>query len=157
MVVKLARFFRYPAVVKLWFVPVWLALGVAKLAIFTVSFKRLVPRLGVSMGVSPWLPLLDAHQEQTARWIGQVIQMAARYTPWESNCFPQAVVARLLLGWYRIPYGVFFGVCRDPLTADFRAHAWVGSGRVRVTGGFGFSRYVVVGVFVAPQLLHNWE
>lgn len=150
---KLSRFFRHhPAFVQLWFVPVWLGLGVAKLAIFTVSFKRLVPRLGISVGVTPWLPLLGPEQERRARQIGRVVQLAARFTPWDSNCYPQAVVARILLGWYGIPYCLFFGVRRDPDSAAFLAHAWVASGRVRVTGRFSFDQYAVVGVFAAPAL-----
>ena len=133
----------------------WMGLGVAKAAIFTVTFKRLVPCLGVSVGLKPWLPLLEAAQERRARQISVVVQLAARYTPWESNCFPQAVVARFLLGWYRVPYCLFFGVCRESGTGAFDAHAWVGSGRVRVTGHNGFHKYVVVGVFAAPPLVND--
>ena len=152
VLVKLPRFLRHPAFVKLWFIPVWFGLGVAKLAIFTVSFKRLVPRLGVSTGLSPWLPLIDERATRRARLISEVIRLAARYTPWDSNCFPQAVIARVLLGWYGVPYCLFFGVRRKPDTGEFDAHAWIASGRVRVTGRFSFNQYTVVGVFVAPSL-----
>ncbi|TVQ34718.1 MAG: lasso peptide biosynthesis B2 protein [Wenzhouxiangella sp.] len=153
--VKLARFFRQPAFVLAWFFPVWVGLGLAKLAIFTVSFKRLVPRLGVSVGLNPWLPLADPGETDRARLICQVVRQAARVTPWDSNCFPQAVVARIMLGFYRIPYCLFFGVRRGVGIGKFEAHAWVASGRVRVTGGSGFSRFTVVGVFVAPDLVRE--
>lgn len=153
LLVKPARFFRHHSLfVQLWFFPVWLGLGLAKLLIFTVSFKRLVPRLGVSVGLKPWLPLIDEAQERRARQVSQVVQLAARYTPWESNCFPQAVIARVLLGWYGVPYCLFFGVRRKPGNGEFDAHAWVASGCVRVTGRYSFHQYTVVGVFAAPFL-----
>ncbi|MCC5865155.1 MAG: lasso peptide biosynthesis B2 protein [Wenzhouxiangella sp.] len=150
--VKLKRFLLHPLPVKLWFFPVLAGLGLAKLAIRMITFKRLVPRLGVSVGVAPWLPVLDAAQERRASTVKQVILLAARHAPWESNCFPQAVVARALLGWYRVPYCVFFGVRRAPSGDRFEAHAWVAAGRVRVSGGGSFPSYTVVGVFAAPQI-----
>ncbi|MGY6555537.1 MAG: lasso peptide biosynthesis B2 protein [Wenzhouxiangella sp.] len=156
VLLKPARFFRHhPVFVQLWFLPVWLGLGVAKLAIFTVSFKRLVPRLGVSVGVRPWLPVITPAQERRARRVSRVVQLAARYTPWDSNCFPQAVVARVLLGLYRIPYCLFFGVRRKPGTGEFDAHAWIASGKVRVTGRYSFHQYAIVGVFAAPTLAQS--
>lgn len=156
VLLKPARFFRHHTVfVQLWFLPVWLALGVAKVAISTVSFKSLVPKLGVSMGVRPWLPLLTASEERRARRVSQVVQLAARYTPWESNCFPQVVVARILLGIYGIPYCLFFGVRRKPVSGEFDAHAWIASGKVRVTGRYSFHQYAVVGVFTTSSLAHH--
>ncbi len=149
MLTRLRRYFRYPLFVKLWFLPVWFGLGLARLAILTLSFKRLVPGLGVSTGVAPWLPLLDQTQAGRARHIGEVVRLAARYTPWESNCFPQAVVSRQMLAWYRVPYCLFFGVRRQPANSEFEAHAWVAAGPVRVIGGAGFNRFTVVGVFAA--------
>jgi len=153
MLTKLTRFFRQPGFVQLWFLPVWLGLGFARLTILTLSFRRLVPKLGISIGLTPWLPLIEPVQEQRARLIGQVVRQAARVTPWESNCFPQAVVARVLLGYYGVPYCLFFGVRRKADDGEFDAHAWVASGRVRVTGGYCFSRYTVVAVLAAPSLL----
>lgn len=153
MLRKLRRFFTHQSrFVQLWFLPVWILLGLAKLVIFTLSFKRLVPRLGVAVGLVPWLPVVNSDQELRARQISRVVQLAARYTPWDSNCFPQAVVARLLLGWYGIPYCLFFGLRRNSGTGTFDAHAWVASGRVRVCGGYSFHQYTVVGVFAAAAL-----
>ena len=154
VLVKLGRFFRHHSLfVQLWFVPVWLGLGLAKLAIFTVSFKRLVPRLGVSVGVRPWLPVIDHRRQRRARQISGVIQLASRYTPWDSNCFPQAVVARALLGLYRVPYCLFFGVRRHQ--GRFDAHAWIATGPIRVTGQYSFNHYTVVGIFTPQNLAHH--
>ena len=149
---KALTFLRHPIFIKLWLLPVWLLLGISKALILAVSFKRLAPRLGVHEGTAPWVPLLDRTQEARALAIGRVVRLAARYTPWESNCFPQAVAARLLLGLYRIPYVLYFGLARDAESGGMKAHAWVAAGRIRVTGGASFRQFTVVGCFVAPQL-----
>ena len=133
-----------------WLVPCWIVLGISRFLILTVSFKRLAPYLGIHDGIAPWIPLLTPSQEHRATQIKHVVQLAARYTPWTSNCFPQAIAARVLLGVYRIPYGLYFGLCRDRQTSDFKAHAWVASGRVRVTGGSSFGQFTVVGCFISP-------
>jgi len=150
---KARNFRRHSAFVRSWLLPAWLMLGVSRALILLVSFRRLAPRLGAHAGVDPWVPLLDEMQEARALEIGRAVRLAARYTPWQSSCFPQAVAARLLLGLYRIPYALYFGLARDPENTDMKAHAWVAAGRVRVTGGTGFGQFTVVGCFVAPQLV----
>ncbi len=128
-------------------------LGISKAIIFKLSFSRLAPYLGQPMGVASWVPLLNAPQQERALQIARAVQLAARYTPWVSNCFPQAVVARLLLGWYAVPYALYFGLMRDTQTLELKAHAWVAAGRVAVTGGGSFAQFTVVSVFVAPRLV----
>jgi len=141
--------------IQVWILPVWLLLGLAKIAIYTVSFRRLLPHLGVSTGVAPWVPLLSEESENRARQISEVVRMASRFTPWESNCFPQAIVARMLLGLYGIDYCLFFGVRRAKGAETLDAHAWILAGRVRVVRGWGFQKCSVVGVIVSPALLRR--
>jgi hypothetical protein len=78
--------------------------------------------------------------------------MAAAYTPWDSNCFSQAVTARLLLGLYKVPYVLCFGLSRYREAGVLDAHAWILAGRINVTGGNSFETYTVVGAFLSPKL-----
>ena len=149
---KAINFLRRPLWTQLWFIPCWVLLGVGKALIFTVSFKRLAPWLGIAVGAAPRVPLLDEEAERRALQIGRVVRLAAGYTPWDANCFPQAVTARLLLGLYRIPYALFFGLMRDAHTGELKAHAWVAAGKIRVTGGAGFNQFTAVGCFASPLL-----
>jgi len=144
---------RQPLFSQAWLLPLWCVLGMARTLIFTVSLRRLAPHLGRACGVAPWVPLLDDRQQARALQIGRAVRLAARYTPWQSNCLAQAVAARLLLGCYGIPYALFFGLMRDPASPVVKAHAWVAAGRVPVTGGASFGHFAVVGVFVAPRLV----
>jgi hypothetical protein len=151
---KAVAFVRQPLFIQVWFPAVWVILGVAKALIFTLSFRRLAPRLGRQSAIAPWVPLLSQAHEQRALLIGRLVRMTARYTPWDSNCFPQAIAARLLLGLYAVPYILYFGLMRDPADpAGMKAHAWVVAGRVRVTGGLSFGQFTVVGCFVSPRLV----
>ncbi len=144
---KARSFARRSRFEQAWFVPVWLLLGAARLLILAVPFRTLAGHLGMHAGIAPWLPLIEPRHEARAGAISRVVQMAARYTPWTSNCFPQAVAARVLLGLYGIPYGLFFGVERGQDAGGLSAHAWVATGRVRVTGGESFDQFAVVGCF----------
>lgn len=148
-----AGFLRQPVFVQLWFLPAWTSLGIAKVLILTLSFRRLAPWLGHQSDIAPWVPLLSEAQERRALRIGRVVRMAARWTPWDSSCFSQAIAARALLGLSGLPYALYFGMQRGAADrAAAQAHAWVAAGRVSVTGGSGFSRFTVVGCFVSPQL-----
>ena len=149
LVHKARAFLRKPFYIQLGFFPVWLLLGMAKALIFVVPFRKLAPRLGVHTGAAPWVPLLDTRQRARALSIGQLVRLTARYTPWDSNCFPQAIVARILLGLAGIPYALYFGLTHDGDSREMKAHAWVAADRVSVTGGNGFEQFTVVGCFVA--------
>jgi hypothetical protein len=148
---KIHGFARLSWFERLWLFPAWLLLGIACLVILAVPFRRLAHVLGSHVGIAPWVPVLDAKDEARALSIARVVQTVARRTPWESNCFPQAIVARLLLGLYGVPCALFLGV-RDASGVELKAHAWVVSGRVCVTGGRSFDRFTVVGCFVSSEL-----
>jgi hypothetical protein len=163
---KVRSFAGLPLFTKVWLVPAWLELGLSRALILVVPFRTLAPRLGTAQGIAANVPLLTPAQEARARAIGRTIRLAARYTPWTSNCFPQAVVARTMLGMHGIPYAIHFGLMpaeprgggvhthapdpRGGAPTTMRAHAWVVAGRVPVTGGHSFHRYTVVGVFTGP-------
>ncbi|VCU70047.1 hypothetical protein PIGHUM_02114 [Pigmentiphaga humi] len=150
---KLATLRRLPFFVLCWLVPAWCLLGIGRALVLAVSFRRLAPWLGrQQQAPAPWVPLLSREQERRARLVGRVVRIAARYTPWESNCFPQAIAGRVLLGIYRVPYVLCFGLTKKAGSATPLAHAWVAAGPVPVTGGLSFGRYAVVGVFVSPGL-----
>jgi len=140
-------FLRLPAFTQLWFIPVWLLLGMARVMILIISFPRLARTFGHPLGVAAWVPLADTRQRARARQVGRAIRVAARYTPWTSNCFPQALAARLLLAMYRVPCTLCFGLVREAGTV--KAHAWIVCGPVAVTGGASFGHYTVVGAFAS--------
>ena len=127
----------------------WVCLAFCSLIIFVAPFRYVSKLLGIHDGLAPRVPVCSLQQESRARTIGSAIRLAARYSLWRSDCFPQALAARFFLGWNRVPYAIFMGVRRCSQQDELQAHAWVVSGRVRVTGGAGFSTYTSVGCFVS--------
>jgi len=143
---------QMPPLFYLWLIPAWFLLGLSRFVILTVTFKRFAHWLGMHDGLAPRTPLTTADQQMRARAISSAIAVAAKYAPWKANCFPQAITARLILGFYDIPYALFFGVTRSKQPEDLgelKAHAWVVSGRVNVTGGRSFRQFTSVGCFVS--------
>lgn len=144
---KFKSVFRLSPFVVMWFPIVWILLGLFRAAILNLKFKNLSMLFGRSDGIDVAVPLTGETQQIRAWQIYKVIQIASKNTPWVSNCFPQAIVARLLLGLYRIPYSLYFGLCRDADTQELKAHAWVASGPVYVSGDTSFETYTVVACY----------
>lgn len=139
------RFASWSIFEQALFPAAWIALGLSRILVIALPFRNLTPWLGVPLGTSCWIPLLHSGAEARAGSIGKVVRVAARYTPWQANCLPQAMTAAALLSFSRIPYSLFLGVQRD--CGKLSAHAWVAAGRVRVTGGPGFGELAVLGCF----------
>ena len=134
---------------KLWALPVWLGLGFASLMIVAVPFKYIAPRLGINCGTTKPVTTLSGAGTKRASQIGRTVKLAASYAPWRADCYPQAIMARLLLGIYRLPYTVSMGLRRDPAQGAMLAHAWVECGDVCVTGGDGNELFKPVGIFAS--------
>ena len=106
-----------PRAEKLWCASAFLLLGVARVALLTVPFRRIAPLLGHDMQTAAVMPLASECQVFRALRIGRAIRTAARYTPWESKCLAQALAARVLLGVSRTAQKGPGPFCRCPNTA----------------------------------------
>lgn len=131
---------------RLRFVAAWVALGLAELLIIALPFSVIRRLLGEhqSESVQQEPRPLTPQQRASARRIGAVVAAAAAHAPLRSDCYPQALTARMFLGLRRIPHVVCFGVRRDG--DALVAHAWIRAGDLVVTGGNGQS-YTEVGRF----------
>jgi hypothetical protein len=138
-------------------VAAWSLLGLCRIAILLLPFSVLRRALGESTvpgrdGDRVGRPPREDALVRADR-IGATVRLAARHTPWRSECYPQALTARVLLGLVGIPHVVSFGVRRD--RDALVAHAWVRVGEVVVTGATGHD-YTEVGAFAwAPRARHG--
>jgi hypothetical protein len=145
---KLQTVWGLPLVDQLQIPLVWVMLGLARATILRLPFRWYARLLGRSVGVQVFTPLLTEEQTARARRIRRLVENTAKYTPWESKCLVQAMVAALLLQRAAIPYILHFGLAKHHAPqADtlMNAHAWVTAGAVAVTGGRSLQRFVVVG------------
>ncbi len=143
----LRTFWRYPLFVKAWLLPTWFFLGFLRLLILVTSFRRLVGLLGHEQPLDFRPAPITERQADRAAKIGRVIEVAARYTPWTSNCFPQALCAGIYLRLYRVPFVAFMGLRRAPESQQIQAHAWTVAGATPVSGGQQNDTYTVVAAF----------
>ena len=92
---------------------VFCLLGIARLTLLLIPFRHLARRLGpLHTETPPDAP--PAHVAHAQR-VGQAIARVSPHTPWTSNCFPQALVAKYWLQRRRIPTTLYLGVA---LTKD---------------------------------------
>jgi len=128
---------------------VWCLLWPARLLVMLFPLRQLARFYGRDHGTEISIPEASSAEMISARNIGRAIALAARYSPSSANCYPQALVARLLLRVRKAPHGLFFGLRRDAQAEIIEAHAWVMVGEVPVSGGDSFDSYTVVRCFTS--------
>ena len=114
---------------------VYVLLGMTRLAINTLPFARLERWLGPRMAETA--PELALEPMRQARRIAWAIRVTSPFTPWESNCFPQAITAKILLRRRGIPSTLYMGAAFKEGGATLEGHAWLRCGPLYVTGGRG--------------------
>ena len=117
---------------------VFVALGLARATVLSVPFRIYAPIFGdlcEEGGAAPAPSSEPSFAGRRARHIGGTIEAVARFTPWNSNCLAQAIVAAVCLRIARIGYSVHFGMATsDTADQSIEAHAWVMAGAYPVTG-----------------------
>ena len=141
---RMRRFLRRPWSDQWLFVQAFLLLGLARLAINIVPFPRLTKHLGVPRVESPAEVPLPHLQE--ARRVARAVKSASHYTPWKSNCFPQAIAAKYILRRRGITSTLYLGAAFKA-RSELEAHAWLRCGQFYVTGGVGHRHFGTVGIF----------
>ncbi len=128
----------------------WLLL--ARLALMTVPFSRIAPRLGRFVppdeGRLRGFPLAPpAGPSELARDVGWAVTLAARHVPFKAVCLPQAMAAKAMLGRRGVVSVLSFGVARTPRDG-LEAHAWLAAAGVEVTGFAAAESFTEIGCFV---------
>ncbi|MEO8138761.1 MAG: lasso peptide biosynthesis B2 protein [Gemmatimonadota bacterium] len=139
---RLIRFVRLPAPERRHLVEAAALCTAAGLLIRVLKFRRLAPRLGQHMSVSP--AERDRTAIQTVASVRWAVAAAARHLPWRPVCLPQAIAAQWMLRRRRIPSTLYLGA--DP-ASGYEAHAWVRAGTTIVAGGPREDRFAVVSTF----------
>jgi hypothetical protein len=142
MIRQLTRFLRLPAPERLDLAEAVLLCTLAGVLVKLIPFRRLAPRLGRHMAVSP-AETEEGRRTEAAR-VGWAISAAAQHLPWRPVCLPQAIAAQWMLRRREIPSTLYLGA--DP-ARGYDAHAWVRAGTTIVTGGPREERYTVVSSF----------
>ena len=126
-------------------VQVFCLLGVARLALRVIPFRRLARYLGPLRTETP--PDASPEDLVQARRVARAIAHISPHTPWTSNCFPQAIAAKYWLHRRGIPTTLYLGVSLNKNDgsprSEMTAHAWLRCGPLLITGGRGNERFTI--------------
>lgn len=142
---KIKTFRKMPRHQKSLFFINLILCGIAKAVINLFPYKRIAPYFGnfCRMSIASTIP--SREQIQRVIILRRSIQLAARYTPWDSSCLTQAMVAKFWCQRENIPYMFYIGFAKNskkPLGEE--SHAWVTSGPIAITGDHSFHSHQVV-------------
>lgn len=151
---KVKTAWQLPLREKLWILLMYPLSGVVRASTLLLPFRWLSRYLGDHRQNRQFFPQASEQQQLLGRRIGQIALLISRYTPWESKCLVQAMLAKTLLAYYGVPYVLYLGAKLTPAgEKPMTAHPWVQVGHLIITGREGHSSYAIVGSFVAASLI----
>ena len=142
---RLLNLLRRPWRDKVLLFKVLVLLGITRLAINCLSFKRLERYLGHRMQESS-REITAEHAKKAGR-ISWAIHAISPYTPWTSNCFPQALTAKILLRRQGINSTLYMGAAFKGNDSGLQGHAWLRCGPYYLTGGDSESQFGAIASF----------
>ena len=136
---------------RLLWIQAYVWLGIMRFAINWVQFSTVARLFGTHQAETP-LQVSTEHRPVLRR-VKWAIVSASRFTPWESNCFPQATAAQFLLRQRGINSTLYLGAKLDDSKPnqqrELKAHAWLRVGPYIVTGQLGYKQFGVVATFAS--------
>lgn len=139
----LIKYLRLTGTERLLLAEAVMLLGMARLAILCMPFRRLVSYLGVVKATAP--PALQPVKYELVSQVSWAVQTAARRVPWQAVCLPQAIAAKLMLRRRGVASALYLGLLKQ---TGLQAHAWLTVGDVMVTGGSRRQHFTAITVFV---------
>jgi len=128
--------------------------GVARAFILLLPLKNLAPYFGALYKNTVFSTILTHPQINHAIQLRRSIALVAKYTPWDSNCLTQAMVAKFWCVCLSIPYVLYIGFTKDTdKPSGYASHAWLTAGPVAVTGEHSFSSFNVVSSYTSKHLI----
>jgi len=141
---KVIKALRLPLAQKGLLLEALVLLAVARAAVLLLPFRWVARALGKEAAQTT-----EQDDPATLRAVCRIramVHAVSQNVPWTSKCLDQAIAARIMLRWRRIPATVYFGVKNDE-QGQLAAHAWLRSGSVYVTGGALRHRFTVINTF----------
>lgn len=146
---KIILFWRMPIQSQLLFMLNFFLCGIARAIIKVMPFRRLTPYFGQFQKITMLSIIAPKKQYNQALFIGRSVRLAAKYTPWNSSCLTQAMIAAFWCRRFHIPYVFYIGFAKSvDEPSGYKAHAWVSVGPIAITGGNGSASFQVVSSYI---------
>lgn len=124
----------------------WCLLCYYRAAVLCTPFKCLCAPLDHHRAEPPRYQVSEETIERAGK-LAYLVDIAARYTPWNSTCLVRVLVLQRLMAGKGIGGRFYLGVCIDTENRDFKAHAWLRCGEKIINGGRGYEQYMVITTF----------
>jgi hypothetical protein len=132
------------------FLEAYVLLGVMRVAILVLPFRKIASLLGLTQGSAPSEASLNVFP--CTEKIGWAIRAAAARTPWQSACLVQALSGMVMLIRRGIDATLYLGVAKhENNTETLSAHAWLSCGNTVLTGDGGLERYSTLSSFYGTK------
>ena len=142
------KFCKLPRAEKVLLLEAFYRLLAARLSLFIFPFRKIAPRMGEHMKETPVEE--QPQYNETLLCIQRALRRAARHTPWESACLVQSIAGKRMLKRRKIPSTLYLGLAKEKNEKrKLKAHAWLRSGNIILTGqeGVSLSTFTVVSMF----------
>jgi hypothetical protein len=141
---KLQTLKGLPADTVLLFTKAVFISAAVRFTLLFLSFSRVMNWLGNAGKETPQHNSgIDEHYVQKVK---TAVWLCNKYTPWKTECYVQALTARLLLRQKQVPSTIYIGF-RKRAGGKFEGHAWLRSGELIVTGNKDHATFQVHSLF----------
>jgi hypothetical protein len=127
------------------------ALVVSAIVRIVIKFFAASVRLhwmGKPVGLQYQISDPNTEQLTSARAVKLAISRCHRYVPWNTECYTQALTARIMLRRRQIPMLLFVGFKKDE-GQSLQGHAWTSCGTYIMTGyRTDLTRFTINGCFL---------
>lgn len=141
---KVKSFIRIKWKDKIFFFRAFFLSGIARIVILLIPFRVVKKFLGEPKTESAYHVKVEEYR--TAKKIAWAVNIASKYTPWESKCLVKAITAQKMLKVYKIYSTIYLGINKDEKN-NIGAHAWLRCGSMYVTGGYEKENFKEVAKF----------
>lgn len=118
--------------------------AIVRFTLLFLPFKKVLGWLGEPGKETPQELIVSntvyAGKVKTALW------RCNKYTPWKTECYVQALTARILLRQKGVPSTIYIGF-RKNYDSQYEGHAWLRSGELIITGEKGYTSFQVHSFF----------
>jgi hypothetical protein len=128
-----------PELRSLFWKAFWLSAFV-RFALVFLPFRKVLAWKGIIGVESPSEP--HASSEAFRKTLQSAMRLCNQYTPWSTECYTQAITARILLRRKGLPGTVYIGFQRKS-DGTYAGHAWLRSYDRVITGREEMDKYVV--------------
>jgi len=115
----------------------------SKIALSLFSFKWVAGFMGNLMSESSEE---DNYKKEELKLISDSIQISDRNIPMKTECYVQALAARLMINRRKMESTIYLGLMKDE-KGDTKGHAWLRSGNFIVTGKKRHKDYQIIATY----------